>query len=312
MPKITKIQQSNDPSSLLNQIPNPQEHHLHLYPTVFFPSLPISKKKVNTQVPLFSPTVQPTKIALKSKTTSHLQQFINYGCGCKPAFTYTYSDDTNEDSPRVPVKKVITCDILDPYDIVAGKNITTTCCQDLLSFRPAPIIFPSMAKGSGDTLLLNGIQLGPGDNQRLGSLISQQTLEIEIALISNSFQYNDVGFWAIVLDRQSNGMVASFSDIFDMHLFAQGNYVLGAGVAFTRRDTGNRFQLLIKERWAVGSMPYHYWNTFNLNNFTSEFNSSSSSSCGIPITGALILAWGSVADNKNPFYYNARLYFADH
>ena len=157
----------------------------------------------------------------------------------------------------------------------------------------------------GDTVLINGVQQGTDSNQRLGSVITQQSLDVDIFL-PGSRGYGEHGQWAIVLDREPNGTVASFSDIFDMHLGAP-RFGIGAGMAFLRVDTANRFQILLQDYW-TGDLPFRYRSTLDLHSITSEFNSSSS--CGIPITGALLLSRGSTM-TSTLFYYNFRMHFAD-
>ena len=226
---------------------------------------------------------------------------MNYGCGCTPkggftSYYYYYYGPT--------------CAILDSNDLVA-ENTQTYCCQQDNSLSPGvPIYFSCFAKGAGDTVLINGVQQGTGITHRLGSVINQHLLDINIDTSYPSSGAGTMsGFWAIVLDRQPNGTVASFSDIFDMHFATIRGQGDGAGNAFTRYDTGDRYQVLIQERWATGSMPYQYWNTIDLHSITSKFNASSS--CGIPITGALLLCWGSTVAGWAPFNYNLRLHYTD-
>lgn len=61
---------------------------------------------------------------------------------------------------------------------------------------------------------LNSIAEGSDSNQRIGRSINLASVEMDISLLSNNVSWD--GFYAIVLDRQPNSSLPSFSDIFDV------------------------------------------------------------------------------------------------
>lgn len=216
--------QVSDPSSpdrMTQSHIEDHHHHNNLQPIMNLspsPTKPIEEFSYNKPLSFSrsSTTAQPPSLSLiatKTKSINSFQQFLNYGCGCRPTLRPHYRD-------------VLICDIQNPSDVARAGNHFTYCCT-----------FSGGSKGDAifsNTLLINGVQQGNGSAERLGTVITQDLLEINIFVPSNQ---EDTGFWAIVLDRQSNGSVASFSDIFDMSISPSGG-----GMAFKRMDTGNRFQ----------------------------------------------------------------------
>lgn len=101
--------------------------------------------------------------------------------------------------------------------------------------------------------VLNAIAEGTSPISRVGRAVTHSYCEVDIAITFQNISSNidprgDFGFWAIVLDRQPNGALAAFGDIFDTT-----NSV--PGLAF--RNTLNfqdRFKILCREEWVVGQM----------------------------------------------------------
>jgi len=103
---------------------------------------------------------------------------------------------------------------------------------------------------SGGVTYMSGIPQGTEINQRVGRTINYHSLVIDVAVNPNSLSSAPPGngFWAVVLDRQPNGALATFGDIFDL---ANG---LG-DPAFAHRNTiryADRFVVLIRSDFASG------------------------------------------------------------
>lgn len=109
---------------------------------------------------------------------------------------------------------------------------------------------------------LNLVAEGNDYNTRIGRSINHKYIECDVALYcqtSGSGNVGDFGFWAIVIDRQPQGSLASFSDIFD------GSNGIAHRVTNQNQD---RFKILAREEYAVGgnassatatagAVPYH-------------------------------------------------------
>jgi hypothetical protein len=103
---------------------------------------------------------------------------------------------------------------------------------------------------SGTVTYMSGIPQGTEINQRVGRTINYHSVVIDVAVNPNALSTAPPGngFWAIVLDRQPNGALATFGDIFDL---ANG---LG-DPAFCHRNTiryADRFVVLIRADFASG------------------------------------------------------------
>lgn len=103
---------------------------------------------------------------------------------------------------------------------------------------------------SGSVTYMSTIAQGTDINQRVGRTINYHSVVIDVAVNPNATNSNPPanGFWAIVLDRQPNGALATFGDIFDI---ANG---LG-DPAFAHRNTirfADRFVVLTRRDFASG------------------------------------------------------------
>lgn len=117
------------------------------------------------------------------------------------------------------------------------------------------------------TQALNLIAEGNDYNARIGRSITHKYLEISLGIINQPTTTNvtgtgDYGRWAIVLDRQPNGALATFNVIFDS---ATG---LGNRITSINQD---RFKIIASEEFSVatvfspgaagvgasGAAPYH-------------------------------------------------------
>jgi len=103
---------------------------------------------------------------------------------------------------------------------------------------------------SGLVTYMSAIGQGSDINQRIGRAINYHSVVIDVAINPNALNVSSAanGFWAIVFDRQPNGALATFGDIFDL---ANG---LG-DPAFTHRNTikyADRFIVLTRKDFCVG------------------------------------------------------------
>lgn len=105
-----------------------------------------------------------------------------------------------------------------------------------------------------NVILISGVAEGTDYNQRVGRSVSHKYIQIRVIInqqpqsaAANTF--GDAGFWSIVLDRQPNGALSSFTNIYDT---SAGAAV--PGLAF--RNTAlyqDRFIVLAREEWSTGS-----------------------------------------------------------
>lgn len=98
--------------------------------------------------------------------------------------------------------------------------------------------------------LLNGVAEGTDYTNRVGRSVNHKYVEVSIGIINSlantataTVSSGDYGFWSIVYDRQPNGALAAFSDIFD------GANGLAHRVTSKNQD---RFKIIAREEWAVG------------------------------------------------------------
>lgn len=100
--------------------------------------------------------------------------------------------------------------------------------------------------------LLNGMAQGLTGITRVGLEVTHGYIEVAIAIQSVGTNTivtpgGDCGFWAIVLDRQPNGVAAVFSDIFDT------SNPQGAGLSLRITTTNqDRFKIISRNEWTVG------------------------------------------------------------
>lgn len=115
--------------------------------------------------------------------------------------------------------------------------------------------------------LLNGIAQGTSEVQRLGNVIQSEYIDMKIAIRPDANTVGgDYGFWAIVLDRQTNGAAPAFSNMFDT------TTITTVGLAPRNTvDYPDRFKIICMESWAAnntanpgGSNPYFVHQFINL------------------------------------------------
>jgi len=100
--------------------------------------------------------------------------------------------------------------------------------------------------------LVSGMSQGATGSNRVGDEINYVYFEVNIAaynsVITTSTPPNgDCGFWSLILDRQPNGALAAFADIYD-------DSVGGiSGLDFrTSLKNADRFLVLKTEEWSIG------------------------------------------------------------
>lgn len=111
---------------------------------------------------------------------------------------------------------------------------------------------------TGATTLISGVAEGDDITDRTGRSITYQYCEVHVYCAANlADTVANAGMWAIVLDRQPNGALAGFSDIFD---------VSSAPAALAQKNTltkTDRFKVLAIERFPIGitsggAAPYYH------------------------------------------------------
>lgn len=156
-------------------------------------------------------------------------------------------------------------------------------------------------------VLINGVATGTDTTNRIGRKVTSQYIEIKVCIqcgISNTL--GDCGFWAIVLDRQSDGAAPAFSDIFDTSTaiatpgLAPRNTVLNA----------ERFLILAIEQWAVAigqqTPPYYCQRFIDLRRLshpdsTTNFNGTGATVSSIGTGGIFFVAASTLATNTANF-----------
>lgn len=175
---------------------------------------------------------------------------------------------------------------------------------------------------NSDVVVLNAMAEGTEQNTRVGRKITHAFLELEVSLYNNVGA--DFGFFSVVLDRQSNGTAAAYSDIYDIANY--GATYVDAGSAFKNTLVyQDRFVVLKRQDFSIGctgssagSIPLK----MKINIPLSKLKASdavamyNSASAVTPNTGALyftIATSGTGASLANPTYYNlnARYRFTD-
>lgn len=131
--------------------------------------------------------------------------------------------------------------------IAESKEIATTVSGNFY------VTAGSLATTSGVTLL-NAVAEGTDEFQRIGKKVSHKQLELSINIQNAGTGLSgwDAGFWGIVLDRQPNGAVPLFSDIFDV---GSGSLTFAnAGIAMRNTTTfQDRFVILKRCEYGIGS-----------------------------------------------------------
>lgn len=105
--------------------------------------------------------------------------------------------------------------------------------------------------------LINGVAEGADSNNRIGRKITHAYLDCKI-IIKNfaAGSICDAGFWAIVLDRQPNGSLPAFSDIYDLATTSVAGLAPKNTLLYQ-----DRFQVLATDTWSInaaagGTGPY--------------------------------------------------------
>ena len=103
--------------------------------------------------------------------------------------------------------------------------------------------------GTASTVsLINAIITGTDTNNRIGRKLTHRSCNMKVLISQSANCTNgDTGFWAVVLDRQPNGALAAFSDIFDT--------TPGSTLGLAEKNVKlyqDRFKILAMETWIVG------------------------------------------------------------
>lgn len=184
-------------------------------------------------------------------------------------------------------------------------------------------------------VLINGIAQGNTEITRIGDEVKHAYVEINL-FISNLVTANtagpftgDCGFWAVVLDRQPNGALAAFGDMFDTSIAGSA----GLDFRITTKNQ-NRFKIISRNEWCVGcsqvdnaaqglfvtgAQPYHIKEFIDLSKLQGEdksvhFNVGTTNAITAIDTGALLFvvaATTSDADNITTVIGQSKYRFTD-
>lgn len=133
--------------------------------------------------------------------------------------------------------------------------------------------------------LINGVATGTDVTNRIGRKITHNYVEVKAFIQSSATGSSDGGFWAIILDRQSDGTTPAFTDIYDTSVITVG------GIA--PRNTlvnQDRFRVLAQEDFLTtlsgNDKPYYLSRFIDLRGMkdtdrTVNFNSTGSAASDI-------------------------------
>lgn len=121
--------------------------------------------------------------------------------------------------------------------------------KEITAFPSASLYGGTTANGT--TLsLINAISEGSDSTNRIGRKITHAYLDIKVQIKSTGVSsVADAGFWAVVLDRQVNGALPAFSDVYDTTSVTT--------VGLSPKNTllyQDRFQILATDTWAVNTV----------------------------------------------------------
>lgn len=167
--------------------------------------------------------------------------------------------------------------------------------------------------------LISGCSQGTTGSNHVGDEIKHMYVEVDLSISNSVVATNstgpfagDTGFWAIVLDRQPDGALAAFTDIFD------ANVTPGTAFRVTTKNQ-ERFKILSRNEWAVGcsgatlggtavitgAMPYHIKEFIDLsklrgNDAEQHFNAGTTGAItAIDSNCLLFVIGGSTSDADN-------------
>lgn len=168
---------------------------------------------------------------------------------------------------------------------------------------------------TGATVYINGMAEGTDFNQRVGRSVMHAYLQMDIVITLNAANTTgDSGQFGIVLDRQSNGGLASFNQIYDLT-------TASAGTAFRNTQLySDRFKVIKTFEYnlsVTGPSQLHvreyiplYKMLRHLDAETRYLNTTAAiASCA---TNSLLLVYGSIlSTNLSTLNYNIRYRFTD-
>lgn len=165
---------------------------------------------------------------------------------------------------------------------------------------------------AGIIVQLNNIVAGTDYNQRIGRHMYMKSIDINLLLNPAVTSNTEFSLFALVHDRQTNGIAPIFSDIYDISIVTNG------ALAFknTRRFT-DRFTILWEERSVTQGATGNYENTYWRKHIPIrtelkevEYENATAS---LPAHGALYLVAinTSVAGTPPTISYGSKLTFYD-
>lgn len=169
-------------------------------------------------------------------------------------------------------------------------------------------------------VLINSSTQGAEYNQHVGRQATHKYVEVDVTIANDggATPKGDAGFWSIILDRQPNGALAAYSDMYD------GSVVAVAGNMFRNTQTNQeRFKVIAHEEFAVGpavtgSIPYRCHRYIDLSKLSGGDEKLSLNATGGGIAtidhGALLFTWGttlSTATNTSTLTGQSKYRFTD-
>ena len=169
------------------------------------------------------------------------------------------------------------------------------------NFNTVLTIYGGTTATSQSIVLMNSVGQGADTNTRIGRKIRHMSCQIKVCISSlTASTLSDSGFWSLILDRQPNGALAAFTDIFDTTAGLSG---LAPRTILTSQE---RFRVLATEQWRIGASgqgaePYIYNRYIDMSKLKGQdaIATFSSGAAGIAAfnSGALLLVYGQNALN---------------
>ena len=189
--------------------------------------------------------------------------------------------------------------------------------KDCLTYASTALQQGTVVGTASTVSLINAVATGTDVSNRIGRKVTHRNCTMKVLVTQGTGCTNgDTGFWAVVLDRQPNGALAAFSDIFD----TTNSPTLGLAEKNTRLYQ-DRFKVLAMEPWVIGPLgqgdPYRKDRFIDMSKLKSNDATANYNGTGATISdlnnGALLFVAaqsGSQALTSN-VAYNAHYRFSD-
>ena len=116
------------------------------------------------------------------------------------------------------------------------------------NFNTVQTIYGGTTATSQSIALMNSVGQGADTNTRIGRKIRHMSCQVRICITGyTTATLADSGFWALILDRQPNGALAAFTDMYDTTLGLSG---IAPRTILTSQE---RFKVLATEQWTASA-----------------------------------------------------------